>query len=149
MAEAEKTRTVDFIPEFGLDNDFKKITEYDFLQQNSIIVPLLTLINMDKGTNQLLPNMGLRDLLVSIPFSETSEVNSIISQINKQLQTYIHHTCSCDITSVKNTTDEALITFNISGLPSPLQIVVDKNSSTSRGFRVVNSSVFGMMSKQS
>lgn len=90
-------KLADYIPEYGMTGDFKKISEYEFLQYNSIILPVISILSMEKGTNQLIPDMGLRDELLKLPFSEITEISSVLSSISKQMTKYFSTPITCEL----------------------------------------------------
>lgn len=130
MATNTKTKIVDIVPEFGLNGDYKKITEYDFVALNAKIFPVITLCLMEQGSNQLMPDMGLRNILCSIPFSERSEVESIVSgEISNQIKTYINTDVTVYIDENKSNwpEGEVYLAMDIAGVPGTLTIGVNKD----------------------
>src|SRR5574344_252954 len=123
------TKTVDFAPEYGLDGDFKKITEYDFFRFNSRLQPVLTLIYMEKGTNQLIPDMGLYDLFMKIPFCERPNFQALLNEITNQLGQYTTENCSVTL-GPRTDWDygEIYLNIEITGVPAPLQVKVNKEA---------------------
>ncbi len=130
MASNKKTKVVDIVPEFGLNGDYKKITEYDFIALNAKILPVITLCLMEQGSNQLMPDMGLRNVLTSVPFTERDEINSIIGAINKQFETYINIPVKAQIDENKTNWVEGEVYFaiDISGVPGTLSLGINKDN---------------------
>lgn len=124
-----KTKTVDFAPEYGLDGDFKKISEYDFFRFNSRLQPVLTLIYMEKGTNQLIPDMGLYEMFMKIPFTERPNFQDLINEIKRQLSTYSTENCTVSLGSRTDwTIGDIYLNIDIEGVPAPLQVKVNKEA---------------------
>lgn len=138
-------KLADFIPEYGMTGDFKKISEYEFLQYNSIILPVVSILSMEKGTNQLLPDMGLRDELLKLPFSEISEINVVLANVTKQLSKYFSTPITCELGSDSNLKEgDITIEFHVSGIPQPLKVMVNKDSNLDKNFRIVKPSALGI-----
>jgi hypothetical protein len=130
MATNTKTKVVDIIPEFGLNGDYKKITEYDFVALNAKIFPVITLCLMERGSNQLMPDMGLRNTLCAIPFSERDEVEAIIAgEISTQIKTYINVDVKVYIDESKTNwlEGDVYLAMDIAGVPGTLSIGVNKD----------------------
>lgn len=137
-------KTVDFIPEYGLSGDYKKVSEYSFLEYNSLLMPVIALLFMDKGSNSLIPEMGARDLIVQFPFSTRDEAESLVSEISQHLSTWASVTCTVHIDDTKSNWSEGEITLkvDVSGIPAPLTISVDKRGAQSKQFKIVPPSTF-------
>jgi len=139
-----KTKTVDFIPEFGINGDFKRIVEYGFMEYNSLIVPVINLLYMDEGSNPLIPTMGLRDTIVKFPFSDPTEADSLISKINQEFNKWctVSTTASIDESATNWDDGEFTLKIDITGIPAPIKVSVDKDSSKARTFKIVPPSSF-------
>ena len=145
MSDEIKTKTVDFIPEFGINGDFKKIVEYGFLEYNSLIMPVIALLYMDKGSNSLIPEMGLRDIIAQFPYSDDSEADALLNEVNAELARWTTVNCEASFdTSASNwDTGEITISIDITGIPAPLKVTVDKDSSKDgKTFKIVPPSVY-------
>lgn len=140
----DATKTVDFIPEFGIKGDFKKVTEYGFLQYNTLILPVMALLFMDRGTNFFIPNMGLMDTLLEFPFSTKDEADALVDSINGQLETYCGNTTARLSDASDWDTGEVTLIVQISGIPNPIKVTVDRNSASKHQFKVVSPSTFGV-----
>lgn len=130
MATNNKTKIIDIVPEFGLDGDYKKITEYDFIALNAKIMPVISLCLMEQGSNQLMPDMGLRTVLTSVPFTERGEIDAIIDQINDQFKTYINVSAKAKIDETKTNWFDGDVYFaiDIDGVPGTLTLGVNKDN---------------------
>ena len=145
MADSTTIKTVDIVPEFGIDGDFKKISEYDFAAFNAKVLPVITLLLMEEGTNQLFPRMGLRTTLVKIPYSTRQEVTAILNEVQQQLDKYSGVSTSVSIDEDKSDWIEGSITIgiDISGVPGTLSIGVNKESSNEmQPFNISHPSIF-------
>ena len=78
----KKLKKADFVPVYNENSDFKKVSEYDLVKINSIIVPVMNIICMEKGSNQLFPNMGVKNILMSIPFKERDEIDAVLYAVS-------------------------------------------------------------------
>lgn len=137
------SKIVDFAPEYSITGDFKKISEYDFLLLNSIILPVVAVCCMEKGSNQLYPEMGAKDYFMSLPYSERNEVSDILTDISAQISRYTNATCevSVDESNTDWPTGNLVISLDISGVPNPIKMQVGK-SSTIKPFKTVGPDVF-------
>jgi hypothetical protein len=135
-------KTVDFIPQYDILGDIKKISEYDFATENSKIIPIITILFMEQGSNVLFPGMGLREVLISLPYKEMEEVYDIINQINSHIFRYTGYTTRTYIDENNPANDfikgNIVLRIDIEGILAPLTIGVDK----SRTFYVKHPSVF-------
>ena len=130
MANDTKTKIVDIVPEFGLNGDYKKITEYEFIALNAKILPVITLCLMEQGSNQLMPDMGLRTILTTIPFTERAEIESVIKKINGQFETYINIPVKAYVDESKSNWAEGdiCISIDITGVPGTLTLGINKDN---------------------
>lgn len=144
MDNNAKTKTVDFIPEYGIDGDYKKTVEYGFLEYNSLITPVVNLMLMDEGSNSLIPDMGLRNTIVQFPFSDQAEADALISKMNNEFSKWcnIPVTATIDESSSNWDSGDITIKVDVNGIPAPIKLIVDKDSSNAKTFKIVPPSVY-------
>jgi len=144
MASTSTLKVVDFTPEYALSGDFKKVSEYDFLLFNTKIAPVMAIIFMDKGSNQLVPDMGARDMLLEIPFTEQNEVYSIVQNVQDHVIEYtgISTRIYVDEANTDWSSGDVYICVEISGIPNPISVEVQRSGTDVSTFKVVNPSVF-------
>lgn len=145
MANKTTTKIIDFVPEFGLNGDFKKVSEYDFIAYNSKVLPILILCFMEKGTNQLNPEMGVKDYFMQLPFTEKSDVNSLLTKIKDSITDFTNSTVNLYVNENKTnwSTGDVTINLDIEGVPGEVSIGVNKDSVNSKQpFTVKQPSVF-------
>ena len=97
----KKLKKADFIPVYNENSDFKKVSEYDLVKVNSIIVPVMNIICMEKGSNQLFPNMGVKNILMSIPFKERDEIDEVLYAVSSGITEYISSSVSVTLDQEK------------------------------------------------
>jgi hypothetical protein len=135
-------KTVDFIPEYDILGDIKKVSEYNFAIENSIIIPIITILCMERGSNVLIPDMGLREVIISLPYKEMGEVYNTIEYINSHIFNYTGHTTRTYIDEADPANDfktgYLILRIDVEGVLSPLTLGVDK----SKTFYVKHPSVF-------
>jgi hypothetical protein len=145
MAE-DTIRTVDFIPQYDILGDIKKVSEYDFSIYNAKIIPIITILCMERGSNVLVPDMGLREVLRSLPYREFGEMYPIIEGISNHLYFYTGYTVKAYIDEADPLTDyqkgEFVIRIDVEGIPEPISVNVNKSNT----FYVRHPMVFGGMS---
>jgi hypothetical protein len=133
---------VDFIPQYNMVGDIKKVSEYNFALQNSRILPILVLICMERGSNVLYPDMGIHEVFKSLPFKEMSEVYATLETINGHIFQYTGITTRVYIDEADPQTDFIkgilVLRIDIEGVVAPLTISVDKRNN----FFVRHPSVF-------
>jgi hypothetical protein len=138
----DTVRTVDFIPEYSILGDIKKISEYDFAAQNARVFPVMALLYMDKGSNALYPEMGLRNVIKSLPYREMGEIYPALESINSHIYLYTGVSTRAYIDENDPLTNldkgEIMIRIDIEGVPAPLSVKVDR----SRTFFVKHPSIF-------
>jgi hypothetical protein len=124
-------KTVDFIPNYDILGDIRKISEYDFAIENSKIIPILTILCMEKGANVLFPDMGLRELIISLPYREIDEAYTVIEQIAGHILYYTGFTIRASIDEDDPNNDfikgNLILRIDVEGLLAPLRIQVDKS----------------------
>lgn len=122
-------KTVDFVPEYNENYDFKKVSEYDVLKQNSIMLSIFNLVCMEKGSNQLFPEMGVKDLFMSIPYEEKEKVTGILGTIGSEINRYINSSVSVVLDTDKTNFIDGDVAVNIEveGVPVALSIHTDRN----------------------
>jgi hypothetical protein len=144
MAEMNTIKTVDFIPQKTILGDIKKISEFDIASQNSKITPVLTLICMEEGANQMFPYMGVRKALVSIPYREIKEVYGVLENISSHIARYTGFTTRIYIDEEDPKTNfdrgELAICIEVEGLPRPITVELSRDSR--RTFKIRRPSVF-------
>ena len=145
MSNKKTTKIRDYVPEFGLNGDFKKVSEYDFIAYNSKILPVLILCFMEKGTDQLNPEMGSKDLFMQLPFTEKDNVNSLITKINDSICKFTNNSVRVYVNDEKTNwlTGEITVNIDITGVPGEISLGVNKNSVNSKQpFNIKQPSVF-------
>lgn len=145
--ETSAIKTVDFIPEYGLSGDYKRVSEYNFLEYNSLLLPVIAILFMDKGSNSLIPEMGARDIIASFPFSTRDEADGLVEDINLQLTNWATVSSSAYIDDSKSNWAEGDVTLKIdvTGIPAPITIEVDKNGAKSKQFKIVPPAIFNKL----
>jgi hypothetical protein len=135
-------KTVDFIPNSNILGDLDKISEYNFAIKNSKIIPVITLICMEKGSNALIPEMGIHELLMSLPYKEIGEVYNILEQINNHIIRFTGYTTRTYIDEANPENDfkkgHLVIRIDVEGVLNPINIGINK----SKTFYVKHPSVF-------
>lgn len=144
MANDSKTKTVDFIPEYGINGDYKRIVEYGFLEYNSLIMPVIALLYMDEGSNSLIPDMGLRDTVIQFPFSDPTEADALVSKMNNEFNKWldVQVTASIDDSSSDWNSGEITLRVDIMGIPAPLKVSVNRDNSSAKTFKIIPPSSF-------
>lgn len=146
MATKKETiKTVDIAPEYSINGDFRKISEYDFAAYNSKILPVITLLLMEEGANQLYPRMGLRGKLMEIPYSTRTELDGIISKVSEQLTTYTNSTISIHVNEEKSDwiIGDIYLAIDIEGVPGTLNFGVSKDAAGGmQPFKISHPSIF-------
>ena len=120
----KKLKKADFICVYNENSDFKKVSEYDLVKVNSIIVPVMNIICMEKGSNQLFPNMGVKNILMSIPFKERDEIDEVLYAVSSGITEYISSSVSVTLDQEKTNfvTGEVAINVEMEGVPISLSI---------------------------
>jgi hypothetical protein len=126
---SNKVRTVDFLPKKDLLGNVKKISESDVAEQNSRILPIINLLCMEKGTNFLFPDMGLHNVLTSIPYTEMNVVYSILEIITSHIKEYTGYEVNVHIDEDKSDLLKGYleIAIEVEGVLSPIGVNVKKN----------------------
>lgn len=142
---ATTTKTVDFAPEYGISGDYRKITEYDFAAINARLVPVITILLMEQGSNQLFPGMGARNILMQMPFSERGDVESIVSEVQNQLDRY--SACACVVRIDDSKSDwisgEVYLGIEVDGVPGTLTLGANRDSvKEMQPFKISHPSIF-------
>ena len=129
MENSNKIRTVDFVPEYNENFDFKKVSEYDIIKQNSVMLTVFNLICMEKGTNQLFPDMGVKDLFMMIPYEEEESVYGILRQISSEMSTYAGSSVQVSVDTKKTNFVEGVVSVKIEveNVPVALGVSTDRN----------------------
>ena len=99
---------------------------------------------MDKGSNQLVPDMGARDMLLEIPFTEQNEVYNIVQKVQDHVTDYtgISTRIYVDESKTDWVSGDVYICVEISGIPNPISVEVQRSGTDVSTFKVVNPSVF-------
>jgi hypothetical protein len=128
--ESTTIKTVDFIPQYDILGDIKKVSELDFSIQNAKIVPIVTILCMERGSNVLVPDMGLKEIIRSLPYNDIKDVYSILESINAHLTHYTGFQNRVYIDETDPKTDykkgELVIRIDIEGVVDPLKVNVNK-----------------------
>jgi hypothetical protein len=123
-------RTVDFIPQYDILGDIKKVSELDISIQNARIIPIIIILCMERGSNVLFPEMGLRETLRSLPYSEMNEVYPVLESINAHLVHYTGNQTRVYIDENDPLTDyqkgEFVIRIDVEGIIEPITVNVNK-----------------------
>ena len=100
---------------------------------------------MEKGTNQLNPEMGVKDLFMQLPFTEKDDVNSLITKINDSICKFTNNSVRVYINDEKTnwSTGEITVNIDITGVPGEISLGLNKNSVNSKQpFNIKQPSVF-------
>ena len=102
-------------------------------------MPVINLLYMDEGSNSLIPTMGLRDTIVQFPFSDPTEADSLIAKMNQEFNKWctVSTTALIDEGASNWSSGEIVIKIDITGIPAPIKVSVDKDSSKARTFKIV------------
>ena len=123
------TKTVDFVPEYNENFDFKKISEHDFLAQNAALIPVFNIIAMERGSNQLFPDMGVKDLFMSIPFQEEDECRSTVFKISSAINRYVTTATVVSIDEKRTNWKEGdiAIKVEVEGVPEAIELRINQS----------------------
>ena len=128
---SDTIKTVDFVPEYSITGDIRKVSEYDFASYNSKLFPIFTILTMSKGTNQLYPGMGLRETMMTLSYCEEDELEGKFSVIATHLKTYT----GLDVVVALDEENSdianqgiAVIQIQVSGVPAPLVVTSNGKS---------------------
>jgi hypothetical protein len=128
MATSTTTSSVDFLPEVTIAGDYKKVSQLDIANYNLAFISVLNILMMEKGTNQLVPNLGEYETLLSLYYASTSDAEQILESIQGSVRTYTSFDIS--ISSSIDTEDSSIchIILKISGVPATLKFDISKSS---------------------
>jgi hypothetical protein len=122
------SKTVDFLPMRNIFGEVKKITEHDIVAQNTRIIPIVTILCMEKGTSMLYPDMGARELLLSIPYQEMDKIYELLDLITIQLRQYTGFNVTATVdeehTDLVHDQDVA-VRIDVEGVIEPLTLDVN------------------------
>ena len=124
------TKTVDFVPEYNENFDFKKISEYDFLAQNAALIPVFNIIAMERGSNQLFPDMGVKDLFSSkCNFSNLTECRSTVFKISSAINRYVTTATVVSIDEKRTNWKEGdiAIKVEVEGVPEAIGLRINQS----------------------
>jgi hypothetical protein len=128
--ESTTIRTVDFIPEYDILGDIKKVSELDISIQNVKVIPIIILLCMERGSNVLFPNMGLREVLKSLPYNEITDIYPVLDSISAHIINYTGSQTRVYIDENDPQTNyqkgEYVLRIDVEGLIEPIKVSVNK-----------------------
>jgi hypothetical protein len=131
MAKLSSVRVVDFVPQYDIFGDIKKVSESNYSIQNLKVVAIVILLYTESGSNVLMPEMGLREVLLSIPYQDINETYRTMDIINSHIRAYTGYQTRAYIDENDPNTNiargEISIRIDIEGIIEPLEVNVDKS----------------------
>ena len=107
-------RKVDYIPKQNTFDSMTKISNDDNnIPINSIIINLLNLFDMEEGTNMMYPTYGLKNIIMSIPYSE--DIDSISERLQNSVEEMMNRAINFTIKKNENSNNIWNLFFNIEG----------------------------------
>jgi hypothetical protein len=130
--EPTTIKTVDFIPHYDILGDIKKVSELDFSIQNAKIIPIITILCMERGSNVLVPDMGLREVIKSLPYNDIKDVYGLLESMNAHLVHYtgFQNRVYIDETDPRTNYQKGELTLRIDveGIVDPIKVNVNKSN---------------------
>jgi len=136
---ATKIKKVDFVPKLTVMGDIKKISEYNIAEYSSIINSVITVITMEKGSNQLFPDMGCKEQLMRLYYTEITDIQSTLDVIQANVKQFTNQEIYIDSEVDSKDTDLVHISITIMGLPG--KTILEYNKST-KYIRVKDQNLF-------
>jgi hypothetical protein len=119
-------RVVDFIPQYDILGDIKKVSESDYSIQNIKVVAIAIILCTEAGSNVLLPDMGLRQVLKSILYQDATDIYQILDSMNSHIYRYSGYQTRVYIDEKDIDTNvskgEIAIRIDIEGVMEPLKV---------------------------
>jgi hypothetical protein len=119
-------KTVDFIPTLTITGDLKKSSEYDIALYNTVISAVLTILSMEKGSNQLLPDMGAKDEIMKLFHCEEAAAQGIINNVTGNVRAYTGNDVAIDYSLDTKDPEICHIKISVVGLPGTTVIDVSQ-----------------------
>lgn len=112
--------TLDFIPIQTTFEPVKKIVSgsSDFYL-NDTIISILNLLEMSPGHNVIYPEMGIKNLILQIPFSE--DLDNISNKINEQLNRFLSSKVTMEIEKDIKDPEIFNLIFSVEGAPGKIK----------------------------
>lgn len=124
---SETIKTVDFIPTLTITGDLKKVSEYDIAVYNSVISSVITVLSMEKGSNQLMPDMGVKDEMMKLFNCEENAAQGIINTVMSNIKVYTGNEIAMEYSMDSKDVELCHIKISIVGLPG--STIIDVNQS--------------------
>jgi len=121
-------KKVDFVPKLTVVGDVKKVSEYNIAEYSSIINSILTILMMEKGSNQLFPEMGCKEDLMDLYYTETINIQTTLDKIQTNIKTYTNQDVYVDSKIDPKNPDLVHITISVMGLPGKTILEYDKST---------------------
>jgi hypothetical protein len=129
MAQSS-VRVVDFIPQYDILGDIKKVSESDYTIQNIKVVAIAIILCTEAGSNVLLPEMGLRQVLKSLLYQDATDIYQILDSMNSHLYKYSGYQTRAYINEDDPDTNisqgEVAVRIDIEGVMEPLEVNINK-----------------------
>ena len=127
MPTDEKNKNdVDILPMSGINNDFAKVyNEFNGNDLNHLTLhKLVTLLEMKKGQHRLLPNLGLKDTLLSIPSTDADILSGKMTLIEEEIKNIINLDVQANYELIGADRSHAEITIEAEHLPTKTLVTV-------------------------
>jgi hypothetical protein len=118
MAATQKAKFVDIVPHLTINDDFRKVSEYNGAEYNSIVRAIACILTMEQGTNQLYPNMGCREALLSLINIPQVHAHGVLDSIKDNISTYVSHEVFLNYKVDPRDSEMLYINIIIPGLPT-------------------------------
>ena len=110
-------KSVDFLPRRDIRGDLRKVSEYSIAVYNSLVNAVINMLTMEKGSNQLYPDMGCKEDLIAITYIPPDMAYDVLEGIKNTLTRYVGHEVYIDYKRDPRDSEKLLIDIVIPGLP--------------------------------
>ena len=124
------TYAVDIVPQLDITGNFKKLKDINVpLSEKVIYNQLVTIISMRRGFNPWMPDMGVADIIASIPFNTEYGASEIIEQLEGEVGRQTDSECKVTHTFGTESDGTRFVTlyFTVSTLPYSVPVRYREN----------------------
>ena len=130
---------IDFLPISGINNDFTKLyNEFDDISSSHLALhKLITLIELPLGKHRFLPNLGLQEIFLKLPFTDTGLLSNRLVEIENRIKTLIDLNVNIDYNlEMKNGGQVLNLTIECDRLPGKVAITVQSDNTKNIAERI-------------
>ena len=108
---------IDFLPKRNAIDDMTKVRDTNDVRSNTVIISVLNIMTMMRGTLPDCPEMGGNEILLQLTNSDSVDVNNTCAELSAHISRFVKHIVTFTVKDGRNSDNKKVIEFTIGGIP--------------------------------